>query len=48
MEYLPPNLYDDSSMDGSELFGCGFADGATRALAGAGRLFPFDADEAAA
>lgn len=35
----PPNLYDDSSMDGSELVGSDFIDGGTRALAdGVGRL----------
>lgn len=46
--YLPPNLNDDSSTDESELFWGGFEDGATRALAGAGRLvFPLAADEAA-
>ena len=43
---LPPNLYDDSSTDDS-LFCGGFADGATRALAGAGRLLPLAVDEAA-
>lgn len=29
----PPNLYDDSSMDGSGLFCCGFIDGGMRAAA---------------
>lgn len=47
MTKLPPNLYDDSSTDGSRLFCGGFADGATRALVGAGRLLPLAVDEAA-
>lgn len=41
MKNIPPNLYDDSSMDGSELCCGAFIDGGTRAAlaAGIGRLF---------
>lgn len=42
---LPPSRKDDSSTDESRLYCTGWADGATRALAGAGRLL--DVDEAA-